>query len=748
MIGTVVIWIACFAAFASAILYAVSVKKPANLLKARSGFILTVVGVILGSALLMIYILQHRFEYNYVTNYSSRDLPTALLITTFWAGQEGSFLLWALFAVIIGSFLQRYSRHKGMEAEVMAVYSSVLAFLIILIAIKSPFQYIWNAHPNDVQQGFIPQDGRGLNPLLQNFWMIIHPPILFIGFASLAVPFVLAVATLWQKKYNEWIRSALPWVLFSGLSLGSGLILGGYWAYGVLGWGGWWGWDPVENSSLIPWIVAIILVHSMIIQMLTGRLVRTNFLLAVLAYLLIIYSTFLTRSGVLANASVHSFVDPGSLAYTLLIVWLALIAICGFGMIILRWKDLNIQIPPSALMTRESILSIATIVLGVCAAIILFGTSKPLFSDSIVEPAFYDRTTLPLVALMTLLLGFSLRTKWNQEDRKLLFKRLIVPIALSVLVLAVLVFLGLHDVLAILLVLTSLFAFFISVEQGFRLAMERPLFIGGALAHAGLALLFIGIIASGRYGQKQSVALPLNQSQLVFGYKLTYTGSLPTEDGKIKYIVHVDRNGKRKTLEPVMFESVYNNSLMRNPDYSSYWTKDFYIEPVSLEQNVTAQQNVVDLPKGEAVPYGPMTITFQKFDLSSHDKGEMMGGSNGAMTIGVMLEVKTEKDNQTVVPITTYTAKGALEMKTAYLQNSNIGFQLVSMNIGTGKGEKSLVHINVVGVGENHGVGQKPETLIAEVSVKPFMNFVWIAALLIVSGLAVAMVRRSKPTNI
>lgn len=748
MIGTVVIWIAFATALASTFFYFISEKKEKVLLVARSSFYLSVIGILTASVLLMLYILQHRFEYNYISNYSSRDLPTALLATTFWAGQEGSFLLWALFAVIIGFFLQRYSRHKGMEAEVMAVYSFVLAFLVILIAIKSPFQYIWNAHPNDVQQGFIPQDGRGLNPLLQNFWMIIHPPVLFIGFASLAVPFVLAVVALWQKKYNEWIRSALPWVLFSGLTLGSGLILGGYWAYGVLGWGGWWGWDPVENSSLIPWIVAIILVHTMLIQMLTGRLVRTNFILAVLAYLLIIYSTFLTRSGVLANASVHSFVDPGSLAYTLLVVWLTLITIGGFGMIFLRRKDMKNHTPPSALMTRESILSIATIVLGVCAAIILFGTSKPLFSDSVVEPAFYNRTTLPLAALMTLLLGFSLRTKWNQEDRQLLFKRLIVPGAFSVLVFVILVFLGLHDVLAVLLVLTSLFAFFISVDQGFRLAKEKPLFIGGALAHTGLAILFIGIVASGRYGQKQSVALPLNQSQLVFGYNLTYSGTLPTEDGKTKFIVHVDQNGQRKILEPIMFESVYNNSLMRNPDYSSYLTKDFYIEPVSLEQNDTEQQNIVDLPKGEAIPYGPMTITFHKFDLSSHDKGGMMGGSNGAMTIGVVLEVKTEKDIQTVVPVTTYTSKGAQEMKTAYLQNSHIGFQLVTMNIGKGKGEKSHVHINVVGVGGKHGMGQKSETLIAEVSVKPFMNFVWIAAALIVSGLTVAMVRRLKPNNI
>jgi cytochrome c-type biogenesis protein CcmF len=323
-------------------------------------------------------------------------------------------------------------------------------------------------------------------------------------------------------------------------------------------------------------------------------------------------------------------------------------------------------------------------------------------------------------------------------------KRLLVPAVLSALVLIGLIVFGLHDVLAATLVFTSLFAFFISVDHGIRIFRNQPGFIGGALAHIGLAILFLGIIASGRYGQKQSIALPLNQVQSVFGYNLTYTGTVSTDDNKAKFIVQVDQNGKRNILEPVMFESTYNNSIMRNPDYFSYWTNDLYIEPVSLEQDSSNEQNIVDLPKGESIPYGPMTITFQKFDLSSHEKGGMMGGSSGAMTIGAVLEVKTEKDIQTVIPVTTYSPKGATDMKTVYLRNSHIGFQLIAMNVGTGQGEKSHIHINIVGVGNNHGMHQKPETLIAEVSVKPFMNFVWIAAVLIVGGLFMAMVRRLK----
>jgi cytochrome c-type biogenesis protein CcmF len=746
MMGTVIIWIAFTAALASIYFYVVSVKNEKVLQAARSSFYISLVGIGAASVLLLLYILQHRFEYNYVANYSSRDLPISLLITTFWAGQEGSFLLWALFAAVIGFFLQRNTQHKKLESEAMAVYSLVLAFLLLLIAIKSPFQYIWDIPANNVSKDFIPQDGKGLNPLLQNFWMIIHPPVLFIGFASLAVPFVLAVAALWQKRYSDWIRAALPWVLFSGLSLGSGLVLGGYWAYGVLGWGGWWGWDPVENSSLIPWIVSVILIHTMLIQMLTGRLVRTNFILAVLVYLLVVYSTFLTRSGILANASVHSFVDPGSLAYSLLLVWLGVVIIGGFGMIYVRRKELKTQSQPIASMARESILSLAMLIMGVCALIILFGTSTPLYSNSTFEPSFYDRTNQPLAILMTLLLGFSLLSKWNLENHRFFFKRLIISGILSISTLCVLVVFGLRDLFAALLVLTSLFTLIVSIDHGVRVGRERPRLIGGALSHAGLAILFIGIIASGHYGQKQSIALPLHQPQPLFGYELTFIGAMPTENGKMKYVIQADQNGKRRILEPVMFESRYNNSLMRNPDYYSSWSKDFYVEPVSLELSSDEEQNVVDLPKGEAVPYGPMTITFQKFDLTAHDKSGMMEGNSGAMTIGAVLEVQTEKKTETVIPVTTYSPQGTLEMKTAYLQNSHIGFQLIGMNVGSGKGEKSSIHVGVVG--GSHGKDQKPETLIAEVSVKPFMNFIWIAAVLIVGGMAIAMARRLNRKNL
>lgn len=695
----------------------------------------------------MLYIFQYRFEYNYIASYSSRNLPIQLLITTFWAGQEGSFLLWAFFAAVIGFVLQRTILHERMESEAMAAYSLVLSFLLLLIAIKSPFQSIWDVAANNLPSGFIPKDGRGLNPLLQNFWMIIHPPILFLGFASLAVPFVLAVAALWKKEYEKWIYDALPWVLFSAVSLGTGLILGGYWAYGVLGWGGWWSWDPVENSSLVPWMVTVMLIHTMLIQMLTNKLTRINFITAMTAYLLVIYSTFLTRSGILANTSVHSFVDTGMLAYTLLIVWFGAIATCGFGMIVLRWKELNIQIHHSTWFNRESMLTTAIIVMGVCAAVILFGTSKPLFSSSIVEPSFYNRTNLPLVVLMMFLLGLSLRTKWNKEELSYFIKKLIIPGILSFVVLGIFIIMGLHDILTTLLVLTSLFVLFVSVGQGYQIVKEQPRFIGGTLSHAGLAILFLAIISSGRYGHKQYISLPLNQPKSAFGYQLNYAGAKFVQDGKTKYTVNVERNGKFAFLEPVMFESNYNNSLMRIPDYLSSFSGDFYLEPVSIEQGEPDQQNQIVLTKDEPQIYGHFTITFQRFDMGAHHKNDMMGIED-SVTIGAVLQIKTEKDVQEIVPTTTYNTQGILEMKTAYLKNEHLGFQLAAINVASDT-NKSQAQINVVGTeGLMHTGMQKPETFIAEISVKPFMSFVWIGSLMIISGLIIAALRRLRQNNI
>ena len=329
LLGNGAIILGFLAAMTAMITYLMSVKNPQLVGVARGGFHVTVSAVLVASLILLILIVKHQFQFHYIWAYSSRDLPLGLLMSTFYAGQEGSFMLWTLMVAVVGVVLFAYTQKRDNEREVMGVYSSILAFLMMLLIVKNPFA--------PIEGNVIPADGRGLNPLLQNFWMQIHPPILFLGFAAMAPPFALAIAALMRRKYQAWVVSSLPWVLGGSMLLGLGIALGGFWAYETLGWGGWWGWDPVENASLIPWLISVALVHTMLTQKRTKGLTLTNFMLAILAFVLVLYSTFLTRSGVLGEASVHSFVDPGRFSFTLLVLFMFAFTDIGFALLFGRF---------------------------------------------------------------------------------------------------------------------------------------------------------------------------------------------------------------------------------------------------------------------------------------------------------------------------------------------------------------------------------------------------------------------------
>ena len=329
LLGNIAVIVGFIASLLGMAAYFRSIEQPRLIGVARAGFHVTVTTVLVSSLILLILIVKHQFQFHYVWAYSSRELPLGLLMSTFYAGQEGSFMLWTLMVSIIGVVLLIYTQKRDNEREVMGVYSSILAFLMMLLIVKNPFA--------PIEGNMIPADGRGLNPLLQNFWMQIHPPILFLGFAAMAPPFALAIAALMRRKYQDWVVSSLPWVLGGSMLLGLGISLGGFWAYETLGWGGWWGWDPVENASLIPWLISVALIHTMLTQKRTKGLVLTNFILAILAFVLVLYSTFLTRSGVLGEASVHSFVDPGRFSFTLLVLFMFAFTDVGFALLFGRF---------------------------------------------------------------------------------------------------------------------------------------------------------------------------------------------------------------------------------------------------------------------------------------------------------------------------------------------------------------------------------------------------------------------------
>ena len=250
-------------------------KKDNDLTKlARWAFFTSSGLIFIQASMLMWGILAHQFQWQYIFSYSSRDMSVFYLITTFWGGQEGTFLLWLILGSIYGILLIRKSDKD--EKIVMVFMALIQAFIVIILIKKNPFSYVWETRPHQFQIGEIPIDGNGLNPLLQNPWMIIHPPILFTGYSSSMILFAFGMTALVTKDYKNWIKKVFPFSIFVGLSLGTGIILGGYWAYTTLGWGGYWGWDPVENSSFIPWLSSLALIHGLMIQRRKGSLQRTN----------------------------------------------------------------------------------------------------------------------------------------------------------------------------------------------------------------------------------------------------------------------------------------------------------------------------------------------------------------------------------------------------------------------------------------------------------------------------------------
>ena len=745
MLGSLIVWFSLAAALVSCWSYITAARGNSRAASiGRRSYEIMVVGVLGSSALLMTYILTHRFEFAYVWGYSSRSLPLDLLITTFWAGQEGSFMLWLFFSALLGLVLARYARKHGIEAETMMVYSLLMTFLLILVSIKSPFQYIWDAFPRELSPGSVPSDGRGLNPLLQNVWMIVHPPVLFLGFAAMAAPYALALAGLMRKSYTSWIHLALPWILFSVVALGAGLILGGYWAYGVLGWGGWWGWDPVENSSLIPWLVAVALLHTILVQLRTGKLMRTNFVLALVGFVLVVYSTFLTRSGVLSEASVHSFAEPGALSYVLLLVWIAVVVGMAITWVALRWREMKGESSGVGILTRESMLSLGSIALGIIALVVLFGTSVPLVGKSAVEPGFYNATNLPIAIAVALLIGLSLLVQYKIESGEGLLGRAVLGLAVGVVGTVALVIAGLDRIGLMALAFSSFFALAISARHGYRLFRQQPLLIGGAVAHMGVAVLLLSIIGSGVYGFKETVSLPRGEQKAFRGYEITYAGSQVTPDGKYRLKIEARRNGSTTVLTPVMYFSSYNNSLMREPDYATSVLRDFYVEPVSLDQNrgaSGAEDTVLTLAKGETRALAGLRVTFVGFDMSPHDN--QSARAIGGLPVGAILDIAQGGTTTRVVPVSFFRQGQEPEPEQAIVGKGPLAVSLVSLNVGMGGGS-STVRIAFSGLHAARGPVPTQEVLVAEVSVKPFMVFVWIGAVMIIGGFLTATVKRSK----
>ncbi len=588
--------------------------------------------------------------------------------------------------------------------------------------------------------------GKGLNPLLQNFWMQIHPPILFIGFAMSAVPFSFAFSALMKNDYGNWVKQALPWINASMMVLGLAIMLGGYWAYGVLGWGGWWGWDPVENSSLVPWIIGVALIHTMLVQKKTqakggiGRFGKTNLILAIMTYLLVLYSTFLTRSGILGDASVHSFSEPGNLVYWLLISFVGLFTILGIGAVLYRWKYLEKYFNQTDdLLSRELALFTGSVALIAAAIIILVGTSAPIFGNA-VDLSFYNELTLPIAIIIGFLNGLSLLMKWNQNKKEDLIKKSVLSFSLSVIATLLVVFIGgVYNIMLILFTFTAMFMLFVNLEIAYKVIKGKLSFVGPYVTHTGLAILAIGIIASGGYTKSQQVKLYKGEKTDVLGYQLTFTGYTPFDmNRKYAFNIEVEKNGSKDVISPVMFISSYNSDLMREPDILENLTKDFYVSPLGYddggESKKTSNGKTISISKGETTDFNNVKITFVKYNLP--DMANMQAGQS--IDVGAVLQISDGKNTYEIEP-KVISAGGERTFVPAEIPELNLKFEISTINAG---GPLSL---NIIDASASDAkVTIQKEALTVEASVKPFISFIWIGVILITIGFTISVYRRRK----
>lgn len=794
MIGNYIVTLAFVFSLFSMIMYYLNSRGVKNTLNyARIGYHATTVLVIVASTYLLHAILTHNYEFKYIFNNSNGDLPTGYLISTFWAGQEGSFLFWILTAVITGLFVQSYTqKRENLESGVMFAYTFGVAFLLLLITplMKNPFELIWQAenfvsfdklNPELVNLPVIKQfvtmdnsgiivnpalmaalnevhisineliiDGRGLNPLLQNFWMQIHPPILFIGFAMAAVPYSFAIGAMFKNDYQNWVRQSLPWVIAASGMLGLGIMLGGYWSYGVLGWGGYWAWDPVENSSLVPWIVSVAVIHTMLVQLKTqksgknqGKFLKTNIVLSILMFVLVIYSTFLTRSGILADASVHSFVEAESLPKTFLLLFIVTALLIGFIPYVKRLKEINkVSKPEDQFLSREMALFAGTAILTASALIVLVGTSAPIFGP-VVETSFYDTMHIPIVIVMGFLNGLSFLLKWKVTKKEHIWKRSRFSIIASV-VLTVLaaVLGGVTNILLLLIILTAAFTLFVNLETAYYIARGNKLKTGAYIAHIGFAIFLFGVVASSSYSEEKTIDLPKGKPVDLFGYNATFTGAEPIEGGKKwAFKVDIDDGGEQITAAPVMYISDVNNSMMREPHIIEGFMKDLYLAPLGYDEQGGSHEHgntqTFSAELGDTIFYQGAAIIYS--DYIPPDMEVMMAGGDFSMGITVTVGKEGEIYEADVL---IQNKGGSKNLIPAELPEAGLEIYLNAMDPMS-----RVAQLEISETGGSEHTTTAGEVLTISFAVKPLVSLVWIGVLILTAGFFVTTIRRLKEAS-
>jgi cytochrome c-type biogenesis protein CcmF len=529
---------------------------------ARLFYTVTAAGVLSTFGTLCWIVFHRDYQYAYAFEHTGNDLTNLWYrVAATWSGQEGSFLLWAAWTAIIGFMV--LARARRYEARVMPFFVSVITFLCLILIKQSPFLKFLTVHSD---WPGVPQDGSGLNQSLQNYWMTIHPPTIFFGFASLAVPYSYAIAALIWKDYKDWTGRVMPYALLTCATLGLGLFMGGYWAYETQGWHGFWAWDPVENASFFPWLAITALVHGLVVQKSRGGMARTNTFLGLLAFWLFLVGTFLTRSGALASKgpdgqmmSVHAFDNISKSGLFWMEAMLAIYGIGGFVIWLIRLPKMPMRpTTGDTLVSRDFAFFLAMLLMVVACAVITLGSTTPLFLSWAHRPpsqpqaSFYNKVMLPITLIAALLMGCVPWLAWRKTDPEKFMRKLMAPwfvmLAFGFAMLfwvqgaerglaAALDAQQMSDTLhhwinpsvqRISVVMLASLGFLAALSNAiltYKVFRSKPLNAGGWLAHVGIGLLLIGVIVSNTYERTQLLTLSEGEgAKEVFGYKFDFEG--------------------------------------------------------------------------------------------------------------------------------------------------------------------------------------------------------------------------------
>ena len=622
-----------------------------------------ILGVIV---LLLVMMTGQWYEYSYVQQHVNDELPFRYVFTAFWEGQEGSFLLWLLWHGVLG--LVVWFTNRTWRLPVVTVIAAVQVVLLsMLLGVylpfgeelrvgSSPFLLLRETMraPIFQQADYVSLiEGTGLNPLLQNYWMIIHPPTLFLGFASTVVPFAFAIAGLWRREHRAWLTPALRWGLFSAGILGIGILMGGAWAYEALNFGGYWAWDPVENTSLVPWLLLVAGLHTTLIARATGHSIRSSYVFYALTFVGILYSSLLTRSGLLGETSVHAFTEMGLESQLVFLV--GSFGLLSAVLLATRWRGIPTKDREEPIDGREFWMFLGSLVLLFSAGMITFSSSLPVINKladavgldvghlTINDPvAHYNKYQLWVGVFMALFTGVAQYLRWRGLRGRSRQRQLVRLVASAAIATGLGVWTASHFYVQgphfAALASTAYFALFASVDYLATSKVALWQRLGSTASHVGFGVLLLGVLFSGLnqehisrntfamdglLGEEQigkNVVLYEGFPMVINGYEVTYLSDTligNRRDYAIRYreLSREGELGAEFTLEPyALYTNDFSKLASMNPDTKHYWDHDVFTHITSIPPS---QQSAEEARIFED------SLDFQRVDLAVGDSATL-----------------------------------------------------------------------------------------------------------------------------